>query len=301
MICNKITWIDLQNPSEKEVESIRKTYNIHSLVADELRTQTYRTRVDDYGDHIFLVLRMPMVKRKNSPPGMSKEIDFVLGKDYLITVHHGAIDEIKELHEELDKSESLRKKSFGSTPVHILHVIMSRIFTDLLEDLDEFTKGVDKIERRIFRKDVKKVVEDISSLRHKVLNFRRALKPQQTVLQSLLDRGAILYGQRSAPYFRDMLGEYDRVWNIIENHKETLDALNDTHTSYLSTMSNEVIQRLTLMAFITFPLTLIATLFGMNTEILPFVGWEYDFWIISGFMAAGVICMFVYFKKKGWI
>lgn len=299
--CNNVRWIDVQNPTEKDIENIQKEFSIHEIVAAELRIKTYRTRVEDYDSHLYMVLRMPIVHRKDAPPGSSREIDFIIGKNFLITVHKEKISELEKLRAELGEHAAKCKQSFGSNPAHILHTIISRLFSELLDDLDRFGAQIDDIERRIFREPDKEVVEDISILRHAILNFRRALKPQQIVLESLGDRAMNMFGARSAPLLRDIVGEYSRVWDIIENHKETLDALNDTHTSLLSTKSTEVIQRLTLMAFITFPLTLIASIFGMNTKYLPIVGQTGDFWIIFGTMLIGVVGMFFYFRHKQWL
>lgn len=299
--CNNITWIDLQNPSAADIGQLQKDFGIHEIVAAELTIQSYRARVEDYETHLYMVLRMPIVHRKDSPPGASREIDFIIGKDFLITVHKGKIAELQKMQEELTESRLHCAQSFGSSPVNILHAIISRLFTDLLEDLDHFGAQIDGIERKIFKDPDKEVVEDISVLRHTILNFRRALKPQQTVLESLATRGATMFGAHNTAFLRDILGEYSRVWDIIENHKETLDALNDTHTSLLSTKSTEVIQKLTLMAFVTFPLTLIASVFGMNTKYLPIVGRTGDFWIIFSIMLIGVTGMILYFHKKRWL
>ena len=299
--CNKITWIDLQNPSATDIAQLQKDFNIHEIIAAELSIQSYRARVEDYDTHLYMVLRMPVVRRKDAPPGTSREIDFIIGKDFLITVHNGKIGELQKMQEELSKSDLHCGKSFGSSSINILHTIISQLFSDLLEDLDHFGVQIDSIERKIFKNPDKEVVEDISVLRHTILNFRRALKPQQIVLESLANRGIQMFGERQAPLLRDIQGEYLRVWDLIENHKETLDALNDTHTSLLSTKSTEVIQRLTLMAFITFPLTLIASVFGMNTKYLPIVGRPGDFWIIFTIMLVGVAGMTIYFKKKRWL
>lgn len=300
LICKKRIWLNLHAPSKKEIKDIQNEYNIHPLISGELMMPTYRPKVEAYKDQLFLVLHFPVIRSTGSP-AINREIDFIIGKNYLITSHYGNIPFINNLYKELSDDKNRCTESFGSNSGHLLHFIITKLFNSLLEELDHFSISIDGIEKNIFKRQEDMVVEDISKLRHQLLNFRRALKPQQTILESLEERGKIFFGTGMSPYFADIIGEYIRVWHILENHKETLDALHDTNTSLLSTRSNETMQKLTIMAFITFPLTLIASIFGMNTRWLPFMGSPNDFWFVMGVMFVGVGGMFWYFKSKHWL
>ncbi|MBI4128676.1 MAG: hypothetical protein HY460_01375, partial [Parcubacteria group bacterium] len=189
----------------------------------------------------------------------------------------------------------------GKSAAHLLFYIIDALFQFALRELDHVQSTLDDIDERIFDGNEKNLVERISIVRRDILSFRKTLKPQKIVLESLVRHGVAFFGARSQALFRDMLGEYSRVWDVLENHKETAESLHDTNESLLSTKSTETMRTLTIFAVITFPLTLFATLFAMDTVATPIRGNPYDFWIIAGIMLFVVLCMILYFKRKRWI
>ena len=122
----------------------------------------------------------------------------------------------------------------------------------------------------------------------------------KTILDSLKIRGVEFFGKKMRPYFMDIIGDYMRVWSLLENHIETIRALRETNDSLVSNRTNKIIRILTIFSVIVFPLTLLASIFGMNTRFLPLVGHEHDFWIIAGFMLLATLGMLIFFKRKKW-
>jgi len=117
----------------------------------------------------------------------------------------------------------------------------------------------------------------------------------------LKERGKEFFGKINEPYFTDIIGDHIRVWNLLENNKETIESLQQANDSLLSHRTNRIMKIITLFAVIVFPLTLIAAIFGMNTNHLPIVGMRYDFWIILGLMILGMTFMIILFKVKKWL
>lgn len=162
-------------------------------------------------------------------------------------------------------------------------------------------KIISAMENIIFKERNHDYVEDISLLRREILDFRRTIHPQQSVLQSLEEEGKAFFGKNMRPYLSRIIGDYLRIWHILENHKETVEALHETNESLLSLRTAEITKNLTIMAFVALPLTLVANIFGMNVSSFPIVGRAHDFWIIVGIMLAGIIGMFLFFRWKKWI
>jgi len=142
----------------------------------------------------------------------------------------------------------------------------------------------------------------ISSVKRKVIDLRRIVLPQKAVLESLKDEGKRFFGAHFSPFINDILGTYGKAENVLQEYKETIEAMEKTNESLLTTKTNEAIKILTIIATITFPLSLLASLWGMNTTFLPFVGTPFDFWKIIGLLGLVTILMitllFFYFKKK---
>lgn len=145
------------------------------------------------------------------------------------------------------------------------------------------------------------MVEDISIIRRDVLDFRRSLKPQHSILESLKLKGVEFFGKSTEPYFADIIGDGMRVWNLLENHKETIESLQEANDSLISNRTTRVIRVLTVFSAIFLPLTLIASILNMRTRYLTFIGTIYDLWIVLGIMLAVAVFMLIIFKVKKWL
>src|SRR3989338_8546865 len=128
--------------------------------------------------------------------------------------------------------------------------------------------------------------------------FPGAVKPQRMTLESLLEEGPELYGEESHPFLKALLSEYNRVANLLENHKEALDALYDTTSSQLATKTNEIMRVFTILAFITFIPTVVANIYGMNVVNIPFAEHPIAFWIVIGFMIIATVAIYLALKWR---
>ena len=296
----KLTWIDLESPTLEEVASIAKRFSIHPLVTEELLQPSLRPKVDVYKNALYLILHFPVfdpVQRTS----ISREIDFVIGKNFLITVHYEVIDPLYELTKICSVGNELRDKYSGKHAGFLLFHILHQLYDFSLRELGHIQVKIDHIEKQIFQGNERQAFREISLVRRDIINFRRSIRLHEAILKSFLIAGEQFFGADFSPYLNNIIGEYFRVWNWLESTKETAEALQTTNESLLSTKTNEIIKVLTIMAFITFPLTLIGTIFGMNTDYLPIVGLKGDFWIILGIMITGMIIMLVFFKRKRWL
>ncbi|KKU04579.1 MAG: Cysteine-tRNA ligase, partial [Parcubacteria group bacterium GW2011_GWA2_45_30] len=172
---------------------------------------------------------------------------------------------------------------YGKTVVHLLYFILHKFFSFSLKELDQIQERIDAIEDDVFEGFEKEILHDISVLKRNVLDFRRAVKPQQLTLESLAIQGSQLYGEKVKPLLTELVNEYLKVWNLLENHKEALDALYETNNALLVSKTNEIIRVFTVLAFITFIPTMIANFYGMNIH-LPYADNPLAFWIVTSIM-----------------
>lgn len=291
-------WIHLVHPSADDIFEIAKNYDLHPLVADELARPTFRPKVEQYDSHLYLVLHFPKYDAEDSNHGA--EIDFIVGKNFFITTQYTDMPAFEDFLR-MCESDKRKAKQFMDTTGELLYHLLSHLFINALRELEIMDASIAAMKTFVFRIPNRKFVEDISLLRREVLDFRRTIQPQQSVLQSLEEEGKKFFGKEMRLYLSRIIGDYFRVWHILENHKETIEALHETNESLISLRTAEITKNLTIMAFVTFPLTLLASLFGMNAISVPIVGRPYDFWIIIGIMIAGVIGMFAYFRYKKWL
>ncbi|HAT68431.1 MAG TPA: hypothetical protein DCS20_02335 [Candidatus Yonathbacteria bacterium] len=295
-----LVWIDVQSPTQDEVRGLMEEFNIHPLAADELLTPTLRPKVDLFPDFIYLILHFPIISHKHEG-GKEQEIDFIVGKKFLITTHYDLIDPLHEFSKVFEVNSILERSNVGDHAGFILFYIMKELYRMLDRELDHINRDFGDIEAKIFGGKERDMVNAISHLNRDLLNFKQTLRPHKEVLESFEIAGTKFFDQEFSYYLRTIVGEHYKISAILDGHRETLLELRDTNDSLLSTKTNETIKTLTTLSFVIFPLSLIAGIFGMNTNYIPIVGTPNDFWIVIGIMIFGAFLMFSYFKYKKWI
>jgi magnesium transporter len=144
------------------------------------------------------------------------------------------------------------------------------------------------------------VVRDISNAKQEIIAYRKIIKPERSTL-----RGLERYTQRFLPeelelYYDDIVDAAERIWDLLDNYKEVVEALEQTNESVISHKQGHVLSVLTVIATIVLPLTFIASIFGMNVEV-PGEGSMAAFWILVGTMVGLGVAMFGYFRWKRWL
>lgn len=289
------TWISLVKPSSEEINELGKRFpQIHPLVLEELLTPTIRPRVENYDHHLYMVLHFPKFV-PGPQKSISHEMDFILMQDILITVQYDDMELVNNFWRECEMKNAVKER-YGKSPIHLLYYLVRMLFSDALKELDKIQEEIDTVEEQVFGGHEKETLEDISILKRDVLDFRRALKPQHLTLESLVNQGINLYGEKVKPFLNDLVGEYLKVWNMLETHKEALDAVHDTNRQLLAARTNEIMKVFTILAFISFIPTVVANIYGMNISHLPYADDPNAFWIVQGAMVG--LTLFIYLILK---
>lgn len=296
---NNFLWIDLLSPSEDEIRQIANEYNIEYFAAHELTSPTPRPRVRNYESNKYLcaVMHIPAFKHSHVSEE-PQEIDFVIGRNFLITARYETIDALHKFDKRAELENVLGK---GDSPYkHIFIPMMQEIQNCLFDELSYIENWIDAIEENIFSGKQKLMVMDISRAGKNLLNFRKTINPHKEMLRFLEEKGE----ERLGKIFSQGVSEINKTWERLEeiskNHLDMLLELRATNDSILSTGQNEVMKTLTVLAFMTIPASVIASIFNMSVE-LPLVDSPHAFNIIIGSMVGVSLCMFFFFKYKKWI
>ncbi len=295
----KLVWIDVEAPTKEEVLSLMDEYRLPELVAEELVTETYRSKVDLYNNLIYMILHFPTVGRQGRK-AEEQEIDFVLGKDFLITVHYGLIDPLHTFSKLFEVNSILDKQVVGDHAGYLFYYIIRELYKQSALELEDLNGTLRDIEHNIFAGREGEMVENISNTNRKLLDFKQAIRFHHEILKSFETAGKDFFGESFGYYLSSITGEYTKVRNILDSQKEILNDLRTTNDSLLSTKTNETIKTLTIITFIMLPLTLITGVFGMNSDIV-FIHSLHDFLIVLGAMSVTALVMFIYFKHKRWL
>lgn len=294
-----VTWIDFPNPSADDVIYLQENFDIHPLAIEEFMTPTIRPRATQYENCIFLTIHIPLfnVKTRTTYPG---ELDIVLTKDHLITGHNEEIYQLTDFFKKLSESEGKRRLYMGKTPTHLMYNILSILLESCFPKLDHVHENLMEIENQVFNGKEKEMVFEISVVKRDILNFRRTLKPQRSVLESLLQKDGKFIPEETKAYFQDLIGTNIRLWNSLESNKETIESLEETNNSLLSNKLNHTMKVLTVFSAIMMPMTVYSNILAMSADI-PFGKNPNAFFIHVSIMLLMSIFTIVLFKTKKWL
>ncbi len=295
-----LVWIDLLCPTEEEIRRVTNEYKINASVSRELTTPTLRPKVDLYENFIYLILHFPSIQ-KNGDGVSDQEVDFIIGKDFIITARYGEVDAFLAFGKAFEVEAVLEKGSIGSHAGFIFYAMLGRIYQSLLHRLEGIKDEAADIESKIFKGKEKEMVIKISNLSRYVLDLKRATSLHGEILNSFETAAIKLFGDSFKIQVQKIQSEYFKVEHSIKNMFEFISELRETNNSLLTTKQNEIVQRLTVIAFMALPLTIITALFQMDTKAKPIIGTDYDFWIIIGIEIIVALLMYIFFKIKKWL
>ena len=295
-----LTWVNIERPTERETKYLAENYPFHPLDLDDCLSRIQRPKIDEYKDYLFLVFHFPVFSKEArvTTPG---QLSVFIGQNYLITLHKGELKPLVKLFKECQIDEESRQEHFSQGPGYLLYRIIDRLVDYCLPILNKIGNNIEQVEDNIFsRRRLPRAIEDISMLRRDVIAFRRIIWPMRAVIGSLEPKVRRFTKTDLAVYFGDMVDHADRIWDGLDEYKEIIEGLNDTHDSLANNRTNEVMRILTIVATIFFPITLVASIWGMNIP-LPFQHSSYSLLYIILIMAGIIGGMLYFFRRRRWI
>jgi len=293
-------WVDIKAPTEEDLKFLNKDFKLHPLVLKQLLPRVDFPKVEKFDNYLFLVLFYPSFDTKTNS-AMPLELDIIVSKKYIITNHYKDIVPLKFVLDECNLYEDKKEDYMKDGPGLLTYYIVRKFLTASFPKLSTIKDTITTIEHSIYNKsDYTKTVIKIAELQRDLIGFQKIIEPHKLVLANLAEMTRDIFDKKTEPYFRHLVNLYNHIENIAQSNEKTLNSLDTSNQSLLNTRTNEIIKVLTIFSVIVFPLTLFASLFGMNTS-LPLVKHEHSFWIVLGIMAVGVFLMLGIFRTKKWI
>ncbi|OGY25410.1 MAG: magnesium and cobalt transport protein CorA [Candidatus Woykebacteria bacterium RBG_16_44_10] len=303
IIGNGLRWIDVQHPSKEDLAELRTEFpNFHPLTLEDTLTPTQRARMDVFEDHLFVVLHFPVYDKKVDRV-ISSEVDIFVGKNYVITIHEGRIKALADLFDDALENPKTRREIIGKGGAgFLLYNILNTIIDSIFPILYKIDVDLDLIEDKIFEgEEISKQIEALSVQRRNVLSYRKIISPQRAVLPQIRDRLRLVgIKEQMTLYFDDLVDHIEKIWQGLDEQKEVVEGLHDDTNAVSNTMTNSVVKLLTVITVIFLPLTLIASLFGMNVK-LPFAEAPFGFEILIFLMLSILVVLVLIFRKLKWL
>ncbi|HMC07107.1 MAG TPA: magnesium transporter CorA family protein [Solirubrobacterales bacterium] len=296
-----LRWVNIEHPSPLECAWLEEQFGFHALDLEDVLSRNQRPKIDEYPDYLFIVLHFPVFDRAVGRLNAG-ELDIFVGPDYLVTIPNQPLQPVEYLFERCRSKEELREQLFSKGPGFLLYRVVDDSFDYCFPMLRKIGNKLDAIEDEIFSGRSEEVVRDISNVKQEIINFRKVVRPQRTVLRDLenLKHRFLAREGDLEIYFDDVVDAHERIWDMLENYKEVVEALEDTNESVISHRVNDILRVLTVISVILLPLTLLASIMGMNVRV-PGQNAIGAFWIVVGLMVAMLTSLLWLFRRRGWL
>jgi magnesium transporter len=297
-----LRWVNIERPTPREWAWLQENFEFHALDLEDVLSRNQRPKIDEYPDYLFIVLHLPAYDPSVGRLNVG-ELDIFVGPDFVVTIPNRPLQPVEYLFERCRQEEELREKLFARGSGYLLYRIVDDSFDYCFPMLRKIGNKLDAIEDDIFVEGRShEVVRDLSEVKQEIINFRKVIRPQRPVLRDLenVKQRFLAPNMDLEIYFDDIVDAHERIWDMLENYKEMVEALEDTNESVLNHRVNEILRVLTAISVIVLPLTLIASIWGMNVGV-PGQGDSEDFYVVIGVMVLILVAMLSYFRKRDWL
>jgi magnesium transporter len=287
-------WVDVVGLHDEEL--IRKTcelFSIHPLVTEDILNTAQRVKIEDYGDQIFVVMKI--VAFNNSLE--LDQIGIVIRQNVLLTFRERDYEFVKAIHQRLQKGGRIRRLGVDYLGYAVMDAIVDSYFVELLK----IAEKMEMLEDEVFVNPRSELIQEIHGIKRAILAFRNAVWPLRDVLSFFTRVEHELIGDEVKVYYRDCYDHAVRIIEVLETQRELAVSMRDVYLSSISNKLNEIMKVLTMIATIFIPLSFIAGVYGMNFVNMPELEWEYGYYAVLTAMTLIALLMVAFFRRKGWL
>ncbi|HEY5648972.1 MAG TPA: magnesium/cobalt transporter CorA [Nitrospiria bacterium] len=289
-------WVDLEAPTGEESRILSTVFNFHPLAVEDCIAESQLPKIDDFGDYLFLVLHGA---RRSDTPGTftTSELNFFLGKRYLVSYHQHLSQSILRTKERCGKNSLTLSR--GMT--FLLHEILDGTVDDYFPILDDFDEVFYELEKEVSDNATKETLSRIFSLKRDGVALRRVTGPQREILNRLSRDYFPVLDKRASIYFRDVFDHLVRISDLANSYKDLTTGLLEAYLSVVSNRLNEIVKLLTIFTAVLMPLSVITGIYGMNFDNMPELRSPIGYYSVLGLMVVVVIGMLGFFRRKKWL
>lgn len=328
---NGLSFINLNTPTEEEVKFLNKTFGFSMLNLEDYLYKTQIPKIETYKDYSLVVVDVPYIPQ----PGKSKkennkffflpnvlsnrvplpvfpkiprkkrisvgEVDFFIGDNYIVVLHDEKTPQIDELFDICKLNEKHREDLMGKGPVYLLYRIIDILVDSSFSYIDDITNTIDYIDRQLEHSRSSSVIEDISMTRRNIVVFETMIKPALPIFADLEKGKYKTLNGEMMPFWSNIFDHLQKIWERLEDNKELILGISESHESILSNRSNELVKFLTVITSISFPFVIVNNLYSMNVRGLPFSNEPWIVMVLFMVIFTGGLLIIAYFKFREWL
>jgi magnesium transporter len=293
-----ISWINIDGLHDVEVvEKIGKQFGLHPLILEDIVHTGQRPKLEDFGDHIFIVLKM-LYYNKEKGELEAEQISLIFGENFVISFQERVGDMFEPLRERIRKGKGRVRKAGAD---YLAYALLDSIVDNYFVILEQLGEKIEDAEQELATNPTLETLQSIRAFKKEMIFLRKSIWPLREVANSLERGESSLINESTLIYLRDVYDHTIQIIDTVESYRDMLSGMLDVYLSSISNRMNEVMKVLTIFAAIFIPLTFVAGVYGMNFSFMPELGWQWGYFAVLLVMAGIGVSMLVYFRRKRWL
>ena len=300
-----VKWIDIVNPDEQDLLYLKENFKFHPLDFDDIATPSTRVKIDEYDSYHFIILLFPIFNKERGEIKPA-EIDFLIGKNYVITIHDGSIKTLTNLVHNVHQYDNIRNQYLVDGPGFLLFSILELLFKRSGPILDKINSDINESGKNVFELSID-TLEKMSKLKKNIIIYRRIMKMHGYVLSKLArSTKDYLVFKDAKTYFQNLIEYAENIWDVLTADKESVESFEDTNQSLGTHRINDILQVLTVLSVIISVLALCTDImiFFERTNIEKSLGLGSDFHLflfITTVLSILTAVLLYFFKRRKWL
>lgn len=261
-----LLWVDLEDPTEFESECLVEIFNFHDLAVEDCLIDQSQPKVDDYEEYLFIVMHAVTTKKnkeRDAEELSTNELDIFFGKNYVVTFHKIPVKTVKSVRESVKKNP---ERCLGQGTDVLVHTLLDHLVDNYMPLLNQYDDKIDKLEEEIFNNPPADYLATVLRVKQDIFNLRRTIAPQRDTINYLIRNPGSFIRAENLAYFRDVYDHILRIYSSAEVFHENVASILQAYFSYSSHKLNEVIKHMTVLATLTMPAIIVASVYGMNFQ-----------------------------------
>ncbi len=292
-----VTWTNIVGLHDADViKKVGDHYALHGLVQSDIMNTELRPRIDDHGNCLYMILKLPHILSNNRL--FMEQVSLVVGKDYVVSFQETNDDVFDNIRERLEKNLGRIREG---TSDYLAYALADAIIDYYYVILEKIGVQSEQLEEELMTNPNPKTLQTIHSLKREMVTLRKSIWPLREVIDGFGRMESEIVRESTRKYLRDVYNHTVQVMDNIEGLRDMVGGMLDTYLSSVSNKMNEVMKTLTIIASIFIPITFIAGIYGTNFEYLPELAWEGSYFVMLSGMLVIVVVMMVWFKKRSWV
>ena len=293
-----VTWINVDGIHDMAVvEKLGNHFGLHPLLLEDIVNTEQRPKLEDFGSHIFVVLKM-LSFNKESNELEAEQVSLVFGSNFVLSFQERVGDILDPVRERIRKAKGRVRKSGAD---YLAYALIDSIVDGYFAILEQLGERIEDTEQELSAHPTVETLQSVRAFKKEMIYLRKSIWPLREAVNSLERGESPLVHESTGIYLRDVYDHTIQIIDTVETYRDMLSGMLDIYLSSMSNRMNEVMKVLTIFASIFIPLTFVAGIYGMNFKFMPELEWPLGYFAALGFMAAVAASLVVYFRRKRWL